>query len=155
MERIVSITRDLPSDLHYAYNPRPPQADNPPVSRHEFSVNLRSCDSLCNWPSFHDCMPPPTGVLTIECIPKKNMIFDIKSESHAELYAWGLEAKHVVSFASLIIYHSVVLGCTFGFWAWWQIRHPDDLQNAAVPITIFLALISLFWTAAGILPSTR
>lgn len=34
-------------------------------------------------------------------------------------------------------------------------RHPDDIQSASVPMTIVLAMISMFWSATGIMKQFR
>jgi hypothetical protein len=36
-----------------------------------------------------------------------------------------------------------------------MVAHPGDLQNAAVPISTVIALLSLFWSTAGVLKSLR
>ena len=69
--------------------------------------------------------------------------------------AWGLQAQHVISLAHVLLDHVLILVGTFGFWAWWNVRHPNDLQNAAAPLTVVTALLSLFWASAGILKILR
>ena len=69
--------------------------------------------------------------------------------------AWGLQAQHVISLVHVLLYHVLILVGTFVFWAWWNVRHPNDLQNAAVPLTVVTTLLSLFWTSTGILKRLR
>jgi hypothetical protein len=52
-------------------------------------------------------------------------------------------------------YHILILALPFGFWGWWQATHPGDLQNASVPVTVVLTMLSLFWGTNGILTQGR
>jgi hypothetical protein len=70
-------------------------------------------------------------------------------------YAWGLEARHEISSIYVAFYHLLILALPFSFWGWWQTTHPGDLQNASVPVTVVLAMISLFWGTNGILTVGR
>lgn len=140
------------------YQPRPPTADNPPISQHEFEMHLNACTKPCRWRSpFHYCMPELNTTTTIQRIPKKDKVhaFDIPSNDDKDIYAWGLEATHVISALHIFIYHILIFLVPFGFWGWWISRHPDDLQGAAVPATFVLGLLSLFWSMNGILTEGR
>lgn len=150
----------------YDYSPRPPEAQNPPVSQHEFSMHLRSCGDSCHWnllknyvPTFgnllHDCLPRLEGRRAITRIPKKQTEFDTKCKDEQKAYAWGLEAKHEISAAYVAFYHLLILVLPFCFWAWWQAKHPGDLQNASVPVTVVLTMLSMFWSTNGILTQGR
>ena len=96
-------------------------------------------------------MPQLYTSSAIACIPKKREIFDITSNCPTNIYAWGLEAKHVISAAYIAIYHLIIFLLPFGFWGWWIKEHPDDLQGASVPVTVVFGLLSLFWSTNGIL----
>lgn len=67
----------------------------------------------------------------------------------------ALRAVEHISAAAVFFFHLTILVSVFCFWIWWQYMHPDDLQNAAVPITIVLLLVSLFWASPGVLNSQR
>jgi membrane protein YdbS with pleckstrin-like domain len=54
-----------------------------------------------------------------------------------------------------VLYHVLIIASTFGFWSWWLLAHPNDLQNAAVPLTIVAVFLSLFWSSAGVLKVFR
>ena len=95
----------------------------------------------------------PDRDFALKCIPKRKLEVEIKTDEREHM--WGLQAQHVISFFRVLIYHCLVLGGTFGFWAWWLVKHPDDLQNAAIPVMIALTLLSLFWSSAGILKGSR
>lgn len=100
-------------------------------------------------------MPQLDTSSAIACIPKKRNTFDTTSSNPIDVYAWGLEAKHVVSAAYVVIYHFVIFLLPFGFYGWWINKHPDDLQGASVPVTVILGLLSLFWSSSGLLTQGR
>lgn len=143
--------RDLPTHQDYQYSPRAGAADamNPPISPHEFDALFYTCRFPCTWPIPHDCILPPTGVRHLERIPKRRRCF----ESDQTSPVWGLEAVFAVSSAYVFVYHCIMVAGPFAFFAWWLRVHPDDLQNASVPVTVVLGALSLFWSSAGILTS--
>jgi hypothetical protein len=100
-------------------------------------------------------MPELINRKTIERIPRKRSIFDVNDIHAPESEAWGLRAQHEVSAIYVAVYHLFILVPPFVFWGWWQHNHPDDLQNASVPATVALGLISLFWGTNGILTQGR
>lgn len=140
----------------YDYNPRPPQAD-PPISPHEFEMALASASSPCSRPCmlalFHDCTEPLLGKDALDSIPKRKT--PLEMERNGREQAWGIQAQHVISFVHMVFYHFLIIAGTFGFWGWWQAKHPDEIQNAAVPVTTMLCLLSLFWSTAGVLKIFR
>jgi hypothetical protein len=151
VDRVVAEGRELPEDMEYEYSPRTPVARNPPISREEFRGPLNSCDGPCrlSWLPFHDCfMPQNSGCLVM--IPKKS-----KPMCPDELYAWGLRTRHSVSAIHVFLTHFWIFAITFGLWGWWQSGHPQDLQGAAVPVTLVLGFCSIFWGTVGILKITR
>jgi hypothetical protein len=87
----------------------------------------------------------------LERIPKRTRCFDGDKSSPI----WGLEAVFAVSFAYVFTYHFVMVAGPFAFFAWWLKVHPDDLQNASIPLAIVLGALSLFWSGAGILTSNN
>lgn len=70
-------------------------------------------------------------------------------------FAWGIQARHTISALMMILYHLLILAGTFGFWAWWLVIHPNDLQNAAVPFATVVMAIPLFWGSTGVLKGSR
>jgi hypothetical protein len=86
-------------------------------------------------------------------IPKRKTALELKTG--VVEFAWGIQAQHTISLLHMIIYHFLILAGTFGFWAWWQISHPNDIQTAAVPLTTVTVLLSLFWSSAGVLKILR
>jgi hypothetical protein len=89
----------------------------------------------------------------VERIPKRKSRIEIYSNNLE--YAWGIQAQHSISFLKMVLYHVLIFASTFGFWAWWLLTHPNDLQNAAVPLTTVAVFLSLFWSSAGVLKVFR
>ncbi|SCV26765.1 related to small s protein [Fusarium fujikuroi] len=152
---VVACGQDLPkaSDLDYDYAPKPPQASIPPVHPHIFEAAFNSCTGgKCrNLSPFHDCYEFEETTY-IKRIPKKKTPL---SPGTIDIPIWGLEARHCISCFHVIIYHLLILIPPFVLWGWWMSRHPDDIQSASVPMTIVLAMISMFWSATGIMKQFR
>ncbi|MCJ1347669.1 hypothetical protein MMC31_005897 [Peltigera leucophlebia] len=155
--RITSRCTDLPTGLEYEYYPRPPQADIPPITPHEFKLAFSSCDRNCLFAMFHDCIELDDEEDFVVRIPKKKGKFEMeKSNRKGEgRFAWGIEAQYAISFLHVIMYHLLMMVGPTVFWVWWQKKHPNDLQNASIPLAIAAILISLFWSATGILRGLR
>ena len=145
--------KDLPTDRLYDYDPRPPLADNPPISPHEFEVAFAACGDGCTLARFHDCSRVPASHFALTRIPKRRLEVEIKHDSRE--HVWGIQSQHAISFLYVLFYHCVILGGAMAFWTWWLVRHPGDLQSAAVPVSVSLTLLSLFWSSAGILKGSR
>ncbi|KAF5548437.1 hypothetical protein FMEXI_4787 [Fusarium mexicanum] len=152
---VVVCGQDLPkaTDLDYDYTPKPPQASIPPVHPHIFEAAFNSCTGgKCRNPSpFHDCYEFEETTY-IKRIPKKKTPL---SPGTIDIPIWGLEARHCISCFHVIIYHLLILVPPFVLWGWWMSRHPDDIQSASVPMTVVLAMISMFWSATGIMKQFR
>jgi hypothetical protein len=127
----------------------------PPISPHEFKLAFNACSNTCRFPSFHDCFELIDEDDFITRIPKKKSMFDIATQSRTARFAWGIEAQNAISLLHVVLYHLLMLLAPFGFWVWWQKLHPDDLQNASIPLTFVFVLMSLFWSATGILKTFR
>ncbi|KAL7911036.1 hypothetical protein GGI35DRAFT_332667 [Trichoderma velutinum] len=150
-DRMVREHRDLPSDKDYHYDPRAGERDvrNPPISPHHFQTLFYACRSPCTWPFPHDCIPLIANTVNLARIPKRTREFERDQSSPI----WGFETVFAVSFSYVLAYHLVMVAGPFIFWGVWLKFHPDDLQNASVPITVVIGGLSLFWSGAGILTS--
>lgn len=143
--------RDLPTHQEYKYEPRRDKgAKNPPISPHSFKTLFYACSSPCTWPVPHQCISISTGCAFLERIPKRRRSFEKDLASPI----WGLEAVFELYTAYVLVYHCCIIAGPLTFWGWWLRFHPDDLQNASVPMTIILTCLSLFWSCAGILTSS-
>jgi hypothetical protein len=104
-------------------------------------------------------MPELQTTSTVIRIPKKDDQPGFHREIHTDdpkyVYAWGLEAKLVVSACCVLVYHFLIFLLPFGFWGWWIAKHPSDMQGASVPVSVVLGLLSLFWLLSGILTEGR
>lgn len=155
--RIIFRCSDLPTDPDYEYFPRPPQADNPPITPHEFNLAFSSCGKYCFSALFHDCYVLEDEQDFVLRIPRKKGKFEIENSIRRGpvRFAWGIQAQYTISFLHVITYHVLMMVGPTVFWVWWQKNHPNDLQNASIPLTIAAVLISLFWSATGILRGLR
>jgi hypothetical protein len=149
---------DLPESSDYEYKPRPPTATPEKlITQHEFEIYVRLCLQPC-WirliPFTHECcFTRDSAVDYVDKLPKFNKLLD-KQVQGAE-HVWGIQARYVVSAVRVAIIHALILFVSFGLWIWWQWRHPDDLQGAAVPLTVAGVLMSTFWASAGVLKILR
>ncbi|KAH6963705.1 hypothetical protein DER45DRAFT_479311 [Fusarium avenaceum] len=152
---VVACGQDLPkaNDVDYEYAPKPPQASIPPVHPHVFEAAFNSCaGGKCRYPfPFHDCYEFEETAY-IQRIPKKKTPL---SSGVNDVPIWGLEARHCISCIHVILYHLLILIPPFALWGWWLSLHPDDIQSASVPMTVVLAMISMFWSATGIVKQFR
>lgn len=128
----------------YDYNPRPPDAI-PPVIPHAFELALSTCTPHCILKPFHDCLEPREGGYILDRIPKRKA--PLLLETPGRELAWGISAQCNISFLHMLFYHFLIFVGTLAFWAWWLVVHPNDLQNASVPVTVALGFVSLLWAA--------
>ncbi|KAK0110693.1 hypothetical protein ONS96_002294 [Cadophora gregata f. sp. sojae] len=144
--RIISNEKpDLPVNHLYVYKPKPPNADIPPIDPHEFELSLSPCNSFCMFKPFHDCIEPPDGGLALERIPKRKEALELKVGTREQ--AWGLLTQYSISALLLLVYLIMCFTPFVGFWAWWQVRHPDDLQNASTPLMVFATLLCVWFAS--------
>jgi len=102
---------------------------------------------------FHRCQKVPDRDFALKRIPKRKS--EVESKINGREEVWGLQAQHAISFVRVLVYHCLILGGPIAFWAWWLVKHPGDLQSAAVPLSTCLTLLSLFWSSAGILKGSH
>jgi amino acid transporter len=82
-------------------------------------------------------------------------MFNLTGDDELNSEAWGIKAQLVVSAAHLFVYNLLILVAPVVFYGWWLSKHPDALQDASVPLTIIVGLLTLFWTMTGLLPYGR
>ncbi|PVH88843.1 hypothetical protein DL98DRAFT_158071 [Cadophora sp. DSE1049] len=144
--RVISNEKhDLPVDKLYEYKPKPPDADIPPIDPHEFELSLSPCNSFCIFKLFHDCIEPPDGSLALERIPKRKEALELKVGTREQ--AWGLLTQYSISALLLLVYLIICFVPFVGFWVCWQIKHPDDLQNASTPLMVFATLLCVWFAS--------
>jgi hypothetical protein len=153
--------RDLP--IHSDYTPNGDSARNPPLSTEEFAALFYSCEPKCHRLLPHHCFTSLHGTRHLDRIPKRKTPFitdttsDVVPDPTDEIThdIWGLGAVHSVSFAYVCAYHIAIIAGPFAFFVWWITSFPTDLQNASVPVTIVLGLLSLFHSGSGIWTSRK
>jgi len=64
-------------------------------------------------------------------------------DDDAHEYFFGLLAVEVISYSRVLVYALLVIAACLGFLGWWLSKHKNDLQNAAVPVGILLAVIAI------------
>lgn len=136
----------LPEYHYRPIGPSPPWVD-PPVLPDEFYDRYYGC-SNCMVPGvlFHRCSPLcPATIERIDRIPKRTQPLELELQGQED--AWGLHAVEYVSTLRVVIYHIVILTGPLIFWClWlWYWKHDSDLQNATVPLTCMIPLVSMFW----------
>ncbi|KAF4996788.1 hypothetical protein FGRMN_4264 [Fusarium graminum] len=150
---VIACGQDLPqaSDSNYDYTPKPPQASMPPIHPHVFEAAFNSCPESKCWNPFHECYEFEEATY-IQRIPKKKTPL---TSGARNIPTWGLEARHCISCIRVIFYHLLILIPPFALWGWWLSIHPYDIQSASVPMTVVLAMISMFWSSTGIIKQFR
>ena len=133
----------------YEYEPRLSHPKELPISEHELEMSLSACESHCMHSWYHDCYIIGNSTSAIERIPKRKSALEV--ESGALEFAWGLHAHFAISLVRLLLYHSFLFAGAIAFWAWWQTKHLNDLQNASIPVLTMAAFITLFWGSAAVL----
>ena len=142
---------DLPSSSDYEYSPRKPKAQDPPITPHEFQMVLSVCTENCPLRYIHRCRLGSKATLGLSKIPKRLKEWEYKAATPDNELAWGLEACHKICALRVLMYNTLLLIVPYGFWAYWQGVHPKDMQNASVPTTVAVSMITLFWTLSGII----
>ncbi|KAH7361088.1 hypothetical protein BKA66DRAFT_471305 [Pyrenochaeta sp. MPI-SDFR-AT-0127] len=113
---IIIDRKDLPNDPEYpeyVYDPRPPNATNSPISRHEFSMHLNACEHPCRWSFLLECMPKLDTLSAIAGIPKKRNTFDTTSTNPMDLCL----GKHPDDLQGASVPVTVILGLLSLFWS--------------------------------------
>ena len=132
---------------------RPPDP-LPPIGKHEFYINFHRCmrggDShrhLLPWlPCHQPCNRFPGIDAAVQRIPKRDRPLEAADIAERKRL-WGLVAMERVSTTRVAIWHLIILSGPFTFWFVYMcyIGERTDLQNASVPVTVVISLVSLFW----------
>ncbi|KAI2464067.1 hypothetical protein F4781DRAFT_414221 [Annulohypoxylon bovei var. microspora] len=135
------------ANTDYEYEPRPMNFI-PPVSQHEFETRFYACDSsqpLRHW--YHKCMVYGCQSYDIlNLLPKKKTALEEAGDKRE--YFWGIYAREMVSFRWVIFYNVVCALPMLILFITWIVPagKETDLQNASVPLTMVLTMLSLFWS---------
>ncbi|KAK1993483.1 hypothetical protein LX36DRAFT_251500 [Colletotrichum falcatum] len=137
-----------PSEADYEFMPRKMEDRMPPVTPHEFYRRFYACNRVRPMLHFyHRCRRPggwhSRDVLNL--FPKKRTKLEEGGEDRRVF--WGIYAREAIALRWVLCYN---LACTLPmlvlFFQWLSWKGPDEIQNASVPISVMLAMLSLFWS---------
>ena len=116
-----------------------------------------SCGKYCFFAPFHDCFVLEDEQDFALRIPRRKAKFEIENSIRRDSirFALGIQAQYTISFHHVLTYHILMMVGPTVLWVSWQKHHPNDLQNALIPLKIAAVLISLFWSATGIVRGFR
>ncbi|KAL4734433.1 hypothetical protein BDV11DRAFT_174782 [Aspergillus similis] len=134
---------------HYEYNPYPMDIV-PPITDHEFNSRFYECycsnkHRLLHF--FHPCKKASGHSCdALQLLPKKKTQLEQHGDKRQPF--WGIYAQEIVCFRWVVAYHVVCLLPMVVFFFLWMfpLGFKGDLQDAAVPLTLMLGMLSLFWS---------
>jgi hypothetical protein len=138
------------NDDSYAFEPRPPHHLPPdgPVSAGEFRDRYYHVARTFWVPGRHRHPSEEelekgekAGNAALKALPKKKTQLAMDDDAREDFF--GLLAVEVISYSRVLVYALLVTAACLGFLGWWLSKHKNDLQNAAVPVGIFLAVIAI------------
>jgi hypothetical protein len=144
------------SNEDYTYRPKPIN-DMPPISEHEFHKRFYSSNpfKLFHGHPFHRYSKYKCNKVNrkghcreiLELLPKKLSQLDESSDQRE--FFWGIYAREVVCLRWVLFYNIICMLplMWFFFFMWiFQWGHTSDLQDASMPITMMIGLLSVFWS---------
>ncbi len=120
----------------------------PPVSEHEFYKRFYAChEPRPAMHFYHKCKK--LGAHShdlLSCFPKKKSELE-ESGDEREVF-WGIYAREIISLRWVLFYNSVCVAPLVVFFFLWifPMGFVNDLQNAAIPVSMMVAMLSLFWS---------
>lgn len=146
---------ELPADDDDEYHYRPRPTYSAPVTKHMFRHYFYGCyDSSALSHRFHACLPlaptcrirSPVAEL-LEYLPKRDRKVAAAAQSDKVEVCYGLAAREFRSFFRVVVYLCLVMAPAFWFIFAWLFAWGDrgDLQDATVPMTLTLAVLSILW----------
>jgi hypothetical protein len=120
----------------------------PPISEHEFTTRFYACHK-----------PRPLLHLHHKCrrlgahssdilnfLPKKKTELEEAGDKREDF--WGIYARETLSLRWIISYNFVCVSPLLVFFLAWIVPQElgTDLQNPAIPISIMISMLSLFWS---------
>ncbi|KAI1374084.1 hypothetical protein F4677DRAFT_447730 [Hypoxylon crocopeplum] len=135
------------TNADYEYRPRPMDSI-PPVSEHEFRKRFYACPKpqpLRHW--YHRCKALGTHSYDIlEFFPKKKTELEEGGDKRENF--WGIYAREIISLRWVLFYNFLCVLPMLAFFTVWILPagYSTDLQNASVPFTMMLGMLSLFWS---------
>ncbi|KAL4880350.1 hypothetical protein BJY04DRAFT_219346 [Aspergillus karnatakaensis] len=137
-----------PTKDNYEYSPDPMDII-PPITEHEFYSRFYACYAPSSSPMhlLHTCRRHRGHCSdALNLLPKKKT----KLEEHGAQRErfWGIFAQEVVCFRWIVGYNIVCMLPMVIFLILWMLPlgYKGDLQNASVPATVMVGMLTLFWT---------
>lgn len=146
---------ELPPDHDDEYHYRPRPTKTPPVARHMFQHYFYGCyesDTLSH--HLHKYLPVPSkcrirnpaGEL-LDFFPKRDRPVATASQSEKVEVCYGIAARECRSFFRVVVYLCLIMSPAIWFVFAWLFMWGDrgDLQDATIPMTLVLAMLSILW----------
>lgn len=130
--------------------------DMPPISEHEFYKRFYSSSPPrpLHWHVLHSKTTRKCTQFKrrghcreiIELLPKKLSLLDEGGDQRE--FFWGMFAREVVCLRWVFFYNVICMLPLVWFFFMWIFRwgHASDLQDASVPVTMVLGMLSVFWS---------
>lgn len=138
---------DIKVYQHYQYNPNPMDFI-PPIGPHQFYDRFHRCykpRAVLHF--YHRCIDFNRSTRDLlQLFPKCDL--DLVEDSDKYEPFWGIVAREKPCFIRLLIYNCICASpCLVFFFMWlFSWGHHGDLQNAAVPLSLMLVGLSIFWS---------
>jgi hypothetical protein len=114
----------------------------PVIDLRMYQILLKECDENCIWGAiwpWHDCLPPYISDEYITRLPKRK-----EAEENLLKSGKGVRFGNEVNYMlRLGVYRLVIVAPPFAFWVISLVKHPEDWQDASVPLVTVLALITV------------
>ena len=135
VDHLARVCYELPIDESYDYELRPPEVPYlAPVSPIEWYHRLHNRN--VNRSRSQDLL---------RLIPKRDHGFQTSVHVGGREDMWGLHAEFRISAAIVFVWQFTLTAAGWILRGWWLSGHPGDLQTAAVPISVIIACLTLFW----------
>ncbi|KAJ5301623.1 hypothetical protein N7508_006486 [Penicillium antarcticum] len=135
------------ANTDYEYQPRP--MDNiPPISEHEFMKRFYACHNprpLLHL--HHECRKLGAHSSDIlQFLPKKRTELEEAGNKREDF--WGIYAREKISLRWIIFYNFLCVSPLLAFFLAWILPRElgTDLQNPSIPLSMMIAMLSLFWS---------
>jgi hypothetical protein len=120
--------------------------DDPPILPHEFEKRFYACydpTTLHKLNPWHKCRGACRTHGAVDRLPKRSTALDEDVDDREEF--WGLYAREIPSVLAFVLWNLAlfILGPLI-FGIVWLVKHPGDLQNASVPMTISTTLLGIW-----------
>ncbi|GJD05243.1 phosphorylase superfamily protein [Colletotrichum higginsianum] len=135
-------------NLDYDFIPKRAERETmPPVTPHEFYRRFYACYDRTTALHFHHHCRKLSGHSgdILDKFPKKRS--ELEEGGDARVVFWGIYARERIAMVRVLCYNLVCVLPMLVFFFGWLSRHgPEQIQDAAVPVSVMTAMLSLFWS---------